>query len=163
MITYSRNTNAQIPHALPRHQLFCARFSQERFFVPLFVAMETLTVIYMWDRPNCTMTPKQAEAGSRRAAHHQTFQPYCSLTFSPDSSSMTKGSLHSSMPVVSLSAPPLHGKPSSGELSSPSQSGMVCRYIHTHTQILYTLTRRQFTCMYSIVIYIYIHIICNTP
>ena len=32
------------------------------------------------------------------------------------------GSLHIKIPVVSLSAPPLHGKPSNGEASSPSQS-----------------------------------------
>ena len=39
---------------------------------------------------------------------------------------MRKGSLQSRIPVVSRSAPPLHGKPSRGELSSPSQSSEPC-------------------------------------
>ena len=49
-------------------------------------------------------------------------KPTALLTSSPFGSVTSKGSLHMSMPVVSRSAPPLHGKPSKGDESSPSQS-----------------------------------------
>ena len=42
-----------------------------------------------------------------------------------------KGSLQSRIPVVSLSIPPRHEKPSKGESSSPSQSGWPYTIKHT--------------------------------
>jgi hypothetical protein len=51
------------------------------------------------------------------------------ITSSPDGTLQIKGSLHSKIPVVSRSDPPLQLNPSNGESSSPNQSGCPCRNI----------------------------------
>lgn len=55
-------------------------------------------------------------------------------TCCPEGSVKQKGSLQSSMPVVSLSDPPLQENPSSGDSSSPSQSAEPCTKYDKHSK-----------------------------
>ena len=63
----------------------------------------------------------QTEVRLVKYKHALRFHPL-TRTFSPVGNVVSNGSLHSSIPVVSLSEPPLHGNPSNGEESSPNQS-----------------------------------------